>query len=109
VLEALGAIVDDVAVYQTVAETDDATGAGARLIEAGADWITFTSASTVEHFHTRFDLPALLKKFPQTRFASIGPETSKALATLGIKPTLQAREHTVEGLTDALIKAQRNL
>jgi uroporphyrinogen III methyltransferase/synthase len=109
VLEALGAIVDDVAVFQTVAETDDATGAGARLIEAGADWITFTSASTVEHFHTRFDLPALLKKFPQTRFASIGPETSKALATLGIKPTLQAREHTVEGLTDALIKAQRNL
>lgn len=109
VLEALGAIVDDVAVYQTVAETDDPTGAGARLIEAGADWITFTSASTVEHFHARFNLPALLKEFPRTRLASIGPETSKALATLGITPAVQAKEPTVEGLTDALIKAQRNL
>src|SRR6185369_15891241 len=76
-LEDLGAIVDDVACYKTVPETKDLTGAAAKLLEGGADWVTFTSSSTVEHFHARFDLPALLKKFPQLKTASIGPETSK--------------------------------
>lgn len=107
VLEALGAIVDDIAVYKTAAETEDLAGVGANLLEAGADWITFTSASTVEHFHARFDLPALLKSFPQTQIASIGPETSKALAGLKIEPTLEAKEHTIEGLTRALLKSQK--
>ena len=63
-LEEIGAIVDDIAVYQTVAETEDPDGAGAALQENGADWITFTSGSAVEHFHARFDLPKLLKTIP---------------------------------------------
>ena len=105
-LEALGAIVDDIAVYKTVAETED-NGAGAKLLEAGADWITFTSGSTVEHFHARFDLPALLKKFPHAKLASIGPETSKPINALGLKPSVEARDHSVEGLVAALLKAQR--
>jgi len=35
-------------------ETEDPAGAGATLLESGADWITFTSGSTVEHFHGAF-------------------------------------------------------
>jgi uroporphyrinogen III methyltransferase / synthase len=105
-LEALGAIVDDVACYQTVPETEDVTGAAARLQESGADWVAFTSASTVEHFHARFDLPALLKKFPQLKTATIGPETSKSLAALGLKPSIEAKEHSIEGLVTALLAAQ---
>jgi uroporphyrinogen III methyltransferase/synthase len=104
-LEELGAIVDDIAVYKTVAETEDPVGAGATLLESGADWITFTSGSTVEHFHARFDLPKLLKKFPQTKLASIGPETSQAIRALGLEPALEAKEHTTEGLLAALLKA----
>ena len=80
-------------------------GAGATLIESGADWITFTSGSTVEHFHARFNLPKLLKKFPQMKLASIGPETSKAVRILGLEPTLEAKEHTTDGLIAALLKA----
>jgi uroporphyrinogen III methyltransferase/synthase len=101
-LEALGAIVDDVACYQTVPETEDTTGAAASLLANGADWVAFTSASTVEHFHARFDLPALLKKFPQLKTATIGPETSKALAALGLRPALEAKQHTIDGLVEAL-------
>ena len=101
-LEDQGAIVDDVAVYQTVPETDDRTGAAARLLEEGADWITFTSSSTVQNFHARFPLPELLKKFPQIKTASIGPETSKALRALGLEPTVEARVHTVDGLLKAV-------
>ena len=106
-LEALGAIVDDIAVYKTLAETDDRAGNGTNLLKGGADWITFTSASTVEHFHARFDLPSLLKKFPQAKLASIGPETSKPINALGLKPTVEARDHSIEGLVAALLKAKR--
>ena len=106
-LEKLGAIVDDVACYQTVAEDEDVTGAAAVLVENGADWITFTSASTVEHFHARFNLPDLLQKHPVLRLASIGPETSKALRQLGVKPAVEANPHTVDGLVDAIANAPR--
>jgi len=85
-----------------VPETEDATGAAARLLESGADWVAFTSGSTVENFHARFDLPALMGKFPQLKAAAIGPETSKALAALGLKPALEAKQHTLDGLVEAL-------
>ncbi len=101
-LEELGAIVDDIACYKTVPETEDRNGAAARLLEAGADWITFTSSSTVEHFHARFDLPKLIAKFPGLELASIGPETSRAVTALGLKPAVEAKEHTIEGLVKAV-------
>lgn len=106
-LEALGAIVDDIPVYRTTGEVVVATAASDKLLEAGADWITFTSGSTVEQFHARFNLPELLKKFPQTKLASIGPETTKALEALALKPTIEAKEHTMEGLAAAVLKAKR--
>ena len=106
-LEDMGAIVDDVAVYKTVPETDDLNGAAAKLTEAGTDWITFTSSSTVENFHARFDLPKLLQKFPQTRLASIGPETTKAITALGLKPDVEPKQHTIDGLADAILIAAK--
>jgi uroporphyrinogen III methyltransferase/synthase len=106
-LHELGAIVDDIAIYKTVAETEDPTGAGDRLLEDGADWVTFTSSSTVEHFHARFDLPKLLRKFPKLKLASIGPETTKTITALGLKPALEAKDHTTEGLIAALLKAAK--
>jgi len=106
-LQELGAIVDDVAIYKTVPETEDPAGAGGRLLAEGADWVTFTSSSTVEHFHSRFDLPKLVKQFPKLKLASIGPETSKAIAVLGLKPALEAKNHTTDGLIEALLKAAK--
>jgi uroporphyrinogen III methyltransferase/synthase len=103
-LEELGAIVDDIPIYKTIPETEDLNGAAASLAENGADWITFTSASTVEHFHARIDLPKLLEKFPKTKLVSIGPETSKAIRALGLEPTAEAKEHTIEGIVQTLTK-----
>jgi uroporphyrinogen III methyltransferase/synthase len=108
-LEALGAIVDDIPVYRTVAETKDPSGAREKLLASGADWILFTSGSTVEHFHAQFDLPALVKKFPKLRLASIGPETTKVLAAHGVEPALEATKHTSDSLVDELIAAVRSL
>ncbi len=104
-LTELGAIVDDIACYKTSRESEDMNGAAAKLTESGADWILFTSASTVENFQARFNLPELQKKFPQIKLASIGPETSKAIKALGLKPTIEAKEHTIEGLVAALEKS----
>jgi len=85
-----------------VPETEDHTGAASRLLEGGADWVTFTSSSTVENFHARFDLPRLLRQHRDLKTASIGPETTKALAVLGLEPTVEAKEHTIDGLVTAL-------
>jgi uroporphyrinogen III methyltransferase/synthase len=104
-LEGMGAIVDDIACYKTVPEIEDPGGVASKLLETGADWVTFTSGSTVEHFHMRFDLPAVLKKFPRMKTASIGPETSKALVALGLSPGVEAKQHTVDGLIEALLAA----
>jgi uroporphyrinogen III methyltransferase / synthase len=105
-LEEFGAIVDDIAIYKTVVETEDPAGAGTRLLAEGADWVTFTSSSTVEHFHARFDLPKLMKQFPKLKIASIGPETSKAIRALKVEPSVEAKEHTTDGMIAALLKAK---
>ena len=68
---------------------------------SGADWITFTSASTV-----RFLAEAAggaLATGP--RLASIGPATSAALREHGREPDLEADPHTPDGLIDALVNA----
>jgi len=106
-LQELGAIVDDIAIYKTVPETEDRGGACERLLTDGADWVTFTSSSTVEHFHARFDLPKLVKKFPKLKLASIGPETSKTILALGLKPAVEAKDHTTDGLIASLLKAAK--
>lgn len=103
-LEEMGGIVDDVACYRTVPEEGGAAAAGA-LMESGADWLTFTSSSTVDNFHRRFDLPRFLARHPGTRMASIGPETSKALHLLGLQPAVEARRHDLDGLVEALVGA----
>ncbi len=102
-LTARRAIVDDVPVYQTLMEKEDKNGAAARLWEEGADWVTFSSSSTVQRFHQRFHLARLKAKYPHLKFASIGPETSKALAELGEQPTTEATEHTIDGLVAAML------
>jgi uroporphyrinogen III methyltransferase/synthase len=98
-LTKLGAIVDDCIAYRTVAETEDPTGARARLEEEGADLITFTSSSTVDHF---FDLGI---PWPEgCGAASIGPVTSETLRKKGVKPAFEASPHDIPGLVKAIVK-----
>lgn len=103
-LEAKGAIVDDVACYRTVPEIDDPTGDAADFQETGADWITFTSGSTVKFFHERFNLGRQLKARPGLKFLTIGPETTRVLEGLGCRATIEAPVHTTEGMIEALLK-----
>lgn len=105
-LENLGAIVDDIPFYQTYPETETLSGADKRLNEFGADWLTFTSGSTIEHFNNRFPIKDLLAKYPQMRIASIGPETTKVLTALEIETDVEAKPATMEGLVSGILKAR---
>ena len=91
-LEACGARVDVVEAYRTVgAEIPPPVLRG--LAEEGADFITFTSSSTVEN------CPAELRTIPA---ASIGPITTETARCLGFQVVVEAREYTAEGLLAAL-------
>jgi uroporphyrinogen III methyltransferase/synthase len=98
-LSALGAIVDEGFAYRTVPETRDDSGARRRLLEEGADLITFTSSSTVENFL------ALGLPWPaRMQVASIGPVTSKTARDGGLTVAVEARRHDIPGLVDAVRK-----
>jgi len=98
-LAALGAIVDECIAYRTVPETEDPTGAKAKLAEEGADLITFTSGSTADHFF------ALGLDWPEGCVAgSIGPVTSSTLRKHGMPPAFEANPHDIPGLVKAILK-----
>ncbi|MEY2584660.1 MAG: uroporphyrinogen methyltransferase / synthase, partial [Verrucomicrobiota bacterium] len=98
-LSALGAIVDEGFAYRTVPETRDDIGARRRLLEEGADLITFTSSSTVENF-----LALGLPWPPKMQLASIGPVTSKTARDHGLEVAVEARRHDIPGLVEAVRK-----
>jgi uroporphyrinogen III methyltransferase / synthase len=98
-LSGMGAIVDEAFAYRTVPETRDATGARRRLSAEGADLITFTSSSTVENFlDLKLPWPAGMK------VASIGPITSATARERGLSVDVEAKQHDIAGLVEAIQK-----
>jgi uroporphyrinogen III methyltransferase/synthase len=96
-LEKQGAIVDEALAYRTVPETTDPTGGQARFREEGADVVTFASGSAVENF-VKLGLPVA----EGVKFASIGPVTTAALRRHGMKAHIEARQHDIPGLIEAI-------
>jgi uroporphyrinogen III methyltransferase/synthase len=106
-LRARGVEVDVLSLYETVVEPLSPTAlAAARQ----ADYITFTSSSTV-----RFFLEAVAGAdnsdsglSPDTRIVSIGPITSETLREKGLEPHVEAERHDIDGLIDALVSDARS-
>ena len=93
-----GAEVDVVALYDTVAEqpSDEEIKAA-----QGADFITFTSSSTVRNL-----VGALGDRLPRgAKVISIGPVTSEAVREAGLEVHTEAERHDIEGLVEALLAA----
>jgi uroporphyrinogen III methyltransferase / synthase len=93
-----GAEVDVVALYETVAEEADPE---ALERASDADFVTFTSSSTVRNFveASGNGVP------PGAKVVSIGPVTSEAARQAGLKVDIEAERHDIEGLVDALLMA----
>jgi uroporphyrinogen III methyltransferase/synthase len=101
-LRARGAEVDVLALYRTVAEPIDAA---TRARAAGADYVTFTSSSTVTFFLEAAGGEAAGEPLlaPSTRVVSIGPQTSATLREHGLEPHVEAAQHDIDGLVAALV------
>ncbi|MFM9127150.1 MAG: uroporphyrinogen-III synthase [Solirubrobacterales bacterium] len=93
-LAARGAEVEILPLYRTVAEP---LSPEAREAALGADYATFTSASSVRFFCEAAGTLA------GPRLVSIGPVTSEAIRELGFEPDVEAVVHTPEGLVEALV------
>jgi uroporphyrinogen III methyltransferase/synthase len=94
-----GAEVDVVTLYDTVAEEADP-----EAIERAreADFITFTSSSTVRNFVEaagKNGIPG------DARVISIGPVTSEAIREAGLAVDVEAERHDIDGLVEALLIA----
>jgi uroporphyrinogen III methyltransferase / synthase len=91
-----GAKVDVVALYETVAEEPDPSA-----LEAArhADYVTFTSSSTVRNFvaATGAGLSG------EARIVSIGPVTSDEARSAGLEVHVEAERHDPDGLLEALL------
>ena len=96
-LRARGAEVDVLALYETVPEAPAPEEMAAAL---AADYLTFTSASTVRFFLQAAGGAPLS---PGTRIVSIGPVTSAELREHGLEPHVEAARHDIDGLLEALL------
>lgn len=97
-----GAVVEDVVFYSTRA-AELSPYARERVRRGDIDLITFTSASTV---HGLFSQIPPEEIGPEVVLASIGPQTSKAIAGYGRTVDIEAAEYTVEGLVRAILDRQ---
>ena len=89
-----GAELDEVALYETVAEP---LGDAERSALERATYVTFTSSSTV-----RFLLDSGVRPPETARVVSIGPITSATAHEYGLTVHVEAERHDVDGLVDAL-------
>jgi uroporphyrinogen III methyltransferase/synthase len=91
-----GAAVDVVALYETVREQPSADAVEAAQ---AADYVTFTSSSTVTNL-----IEALGESFPaDARVVSIGPVTSETARAAGLRVDVEAERHDIDGLLQALL------
>ncbi len=94
-----GAIVDVVEAYRT--EVPEAAVDHARdVLAKKPHWVTFTSSSTVTNLTRIVGADGLAG----IKIASIGPVTTETLRTIGLKADVEAQEHTMQGLVDAILR-----
>ncbi len=102
-LSCLGADLQRVTAYRTITPPDAAQRARDAFAD-GIDIVTFTSSSTVRNLLSLLDEDGGPGKdaLSSSLIACIGPVTAGTARELGLRVDIEAEEHTVEGLADAL-------
>ncbi|MBI2560003.1 MAG: uroporphyrinogen-III C-methyltransferase, partial [Planctomycetes bacterium] len=103
-LQKLGAEAVEVVAYKTILATPEDASLLERLRKGNVDVVTFTSSSTVRNFVEVVGKEYISRLNGRVKFVSIGPITTRTAEELGIHVSLEAKEHTIPGLVEAIVK-----
>jgi uroporphyrinogen-III synthase len=100
-----GAQVTKVAAYESRCPSAIVPDALEAIQKQTVDIITFASSKTVKHFCQLLEtsLPATQSQLQNVCIASIGPQTSITCRQLLGRVDVEAKEYTLEGLTQAIV------
>lgn len=101
-MEKIGVYVEIVEAYQTVLPASSGREMMKLIQEANADYIVFTSPSTVGNLAAILETDHLTPHLANTRVACIGPRTAEAAELHGLEVHIQPKEHTAEAVVRAL-------
>jgi uroporphyrinogen III methyltransferase/synthase len=101
-LRAAGALLEEVASYQTIAARTDAAEIRALLAAGAIDLVTFTSSSTVRSFLglVGSDAVSLLAR---SAIGCIGPITAETAREAGLEVTIQPSAYTIPAFAEAVV------
>jgi hydroxymethylbilane synthase len=102
-LEKVGVYVEVVEAYQTVLPATSGAEVTQLIRDANADFIIFTSPSTVTNLAALLETDHLAPHLAKTRVACIGPVTAEAAQLYGLEVHIQPDEHTSEAIVRALV------
>ncbi len=106
-LTQMGAMVDEIPVYDTVPESNRIEPLIDRLQARDIDVITFTSSSTVTHLKTLIPADQFDDLIKNVTIAAIGPITAETAKKNGFPVHITAQEYTIAGLCDAIVSHYR--
>ncbi len=104
-LTRLGLEVRQTIVYDALPD-EAAAAAAAELLKSGADAVTFASSSTIGHFLDATG-EAGRRLCAESRVVCIGPVTARAASALGLRVDAVARQSTMAGMQEALVRLWR--
>ncbi|MEN9230801.1 MAG: uroporphyrinogen-III synthase, partial [Thermostichus sp. DG02_5_bins_236] len=104
-----GAVVEEIAAYESVCPSAADPQVIAALKTGQVDILSFASSKTVQHFAHLLRQAGLGAEIwdPPVQIAAIGPKTAEAcVAALG-RVDIEAKEYTLEGLVEAMVATLR--
>ncbi|HKQ73281.1 MAG TPA: uroporphyrinogen-III synthase [Blastocatellia bacterium] len=102
-MEKIGVYVEVVEAYQTVTPATNGVAVARLFRDAEADYIIFTSPSTVANLATILETDHLTPQLANTRVACIGPVTADAARLHGLTVHIQPDEHTGRAIVEAIV------
>jgi hydroxymethylbilane synthase len=102
-LEPLGARIELITAYLTAAPEVSRAEFERRLADARAEYIIFSSPSTVDNLAALLGVGQLEAHLSGVKVAAIGPSTAAAARARGLQVRIEPSAHTGAGLIEALI------
>jgi hydroxymethylbilane synthase len=102
-MEKIGVYVEVVEAYQTVTPAAKGENVARLLRDAEADYIVFTSPSTVANLAAILETDHLASHLANTSVSCIGPVTADAARSHGLTVHIQPEEHTGKAVVTAIV------